>query len=162
MKKVSVLFVCLGNICRSPTAHGVFQKFVDDAGLSTQIIVDSAGTSGWHIGEPPDKRSAAAALKVGYDLSNLRGRKAVKQDFEHFDYVLAMDEANLVELETLRPSGYTGHLGLFLDFSTEKNYREVPDPYYGNGDGFKLVLSLVEDASMNLLSHIKEKHFQAL
>lgn len=159
MHKISVLFVCLGNICRSPTAHGVFQKMVEDAGLSAQIFVDSAGTSDWHVGKPPDKRSAAEALKAGYDLSALRGRQAVRQDFVSFDYILAMDEANLADLQELCPATYTGHLGLFLDFSLDKEYREVPDPYHGGGEGFKVVLSLVEDASAQLLNHIKLTHF---
>lgn len=156
MNKVSVLFVCLGNICRSPTAQGVFEKFVDEAGLQAKISVDSAGTSTWHIGAPPDSRSAAAALQAGYDISRLRGRKVVAEDFSNFDYVLAMDEANLVELEEIRPANFQGHLGLFLDFSADKEYREVPDPYHGTGEGFRLVLTLIEGAAKGLLNHIKK------
>ncbi len=154
MKKVKVLFVCLGNICRSPTAHGVFQKLVNDAGLSERVVVDSAGTSGWHIGAPPDKRSAAAARQAGYDLSTLRGRQVAAEDFESFDYVLAMDESNLFDLQEACPPAHSHKLSLFLDFSSQETWREVPDPYYGDGDGFKLVLSLVEDASRGLLKHV--------
>lgn len=160
MYKVRVLFVCLGNICRSPTAHGVFQKMVNDTGLANDIFVDSAGTSGWHIGEPPDRRSAAAALKAGYDLSSLRGRQAVHKDFDEFDYILAMDKANLSNLQDLCPANYRGHLGLFLHFSKDLAYTEVPDPYHGDGEGFKVVLSLVETASAALLSHIKMHDLQ--
>lgn len=160
MYKVRVLFVCLGNICRSPTAQGVFQKMVDDSGLSADIFVDSAGTSSWHIGEPPDKRSSAAALKAGYDLSAQRGRQAVRRDFDNFDYILAMDKANLSELQNLCPAKYKGHLGLFLPFAWDLAYTEVPDPYHGNGEGFKVVLSLVEAASAALLTHIKINDLQ--
>lgn len=156
MYKVKVLFVCLGNICRSPTAQGVFQKHVDEAGLGSQIFVDSAGTSGWHIGEPPDRRSAEAARKAGYDLSELRGRQVERRDFENFHYILAMDENNLANLEELCPSSFSGHLGLFLEFAVDPRYQEVPDPYYGDGEGFNLVLSLIEDASAGLLRHIRK------
>lgn len=159
MAKVRVLFVCLGNICRSPTAHGVFQKFVDQAGLSADITVDSAGTSNWHIDEAPDRRSSEAALAAGYDLSSLRGRQVARKDFEKFDYILAMDESNLADLEELCPSSFSGHLGLFLEFARNKNYQEVPDPYHGGEEGFGLVLSLIEDASAGLLKHLKKKYF---
>ena len=158
MRTIRVLFVCLGNICRSPTAHGVFQTMVEKVNLAKFIDVDSAGTSGWHIGEPPDKRSSAEALKAGYDLRNLRGRQVQKSDFEVFDYILAMDRANLVELEEMRPENYSGHLGLFLEFSQDENYTEVPDPYYGGGEGFRTVLSLVESASTGLLAEIRNKY----
>lgn len=157
-KKVNVLFVCLGNICRSPTADGVFQKYVEDAKLTHLINVDSAGTSGWHIGEPPDSRSVREAANRGYDLSYLRGRQVSKQDFEQFDYVLAMDKQNLLDLKALAPSNYSGHLGLFLDFSQQSDYSEVPDPYHGGKQGFTLVLDLIEDASNGLLKTILEKN----
>lgn len=155
MKKTKVLFVCLGNICRSPTADGVFQKLVDDAGLSEAIVVDSAGTSGWHIGTPPDSRTIEAAESRNYQLGHLRGRKAIAEDFEVFDYILAMDEDNLSALEKLKPVDYAGHLGLFLDFGRQSTYREVPDPYYGEANGFNFVLDLVEDACAGLLKHIR-------
>ena len=153
---VKVLMVCLGNICRSPTAHGLFEDLVAKKGLSEQIIVDSAGTSGWHIGSPPDRRSQAAARKRGYDLSAQRGRQATAADFARFDYILAMDEDNLYNLKQLAPPDYAGHLGLFLEFSTQMEYDEVPDPYHGGDAGFELVLDLIEDASEGLLRHIQK------
>jgi protein-tyrosine phosphatase len=147
----SVLFVCLGNICRSPTAHGVFSHQVAEAGLSGKIVVDSAGTGAWHVGEPPDARAAAAALLRGYDLSPLRARQVTPSDFGRFDYILAMDRGNLSHLEALCPEGYTGQLGLFLDFHPASPIKEVPDPYYGGDEGFEEVLDLVERAGEGLL-----------
>jgi len=154
---INVLFVCLGNICRSPTAHGVFQKMINDKHLQDKVEVESAGTSDWHIGNPPDKRSAAQAKKNGYDLSFIRGRQVQTDDFAVFDYILAMDEANLAELKELAPLDYEGHLSLFLDFSDDADYREVPDPYYGGGEGFQVVLSLIEGAAAGLLQEIQDK-----
>ncbi len=153
---IKVLFVCLGNICRSPTAHGVFQTMVEDQGLADSILVDSAGTAAYHVGNPPDSRSAATARKRGYDLSNLRARQAVETDFSDFDFILAMDESNLMNLRSLKPHNYSGHLGLFLDFSPEPE-SEVPDPYYGGDTGFEHVLNLVESASEGLLEQIKRE-----
>ena len=155
--KIRVLMVCLGNICRSPTAHGVLQHMVEARQLNHLIEVDSAGTSGWHIGSPPDPRSQAAARRRGYDLSAQRGREAVPQDFENFDYILAMDKANLRDLKRICPKDFTGHLGLFLQFGKQTQYDEVPDPYNGGSAGFELVLNLVEDAAEGLLNHILEK-----
>lgn len=152
-----VLFVCLGNICRSPTADGIFRHIVQREKLEHFISVDSAGTGDWHIGKKPDTRTIAAANKRGYDLSVLRARQVSAADFEEFDYILAMDNSNLRDLQQLKPKNYTGHLGLFLDFGTQKNHREVPDPYYGGADGFELVLDLVEEAAEGLLTHIREK-----
>ena len=154
---VKVLFVCLGNICRSPTADGLFQKLVSDAGLTKRIQVDSAGTASWHHGRAPDPRSIAAAKKRGFDLSGLRARAIKRSDFDEFDYILAMDENNLADLHSLKPAGYTGQLGLFLAFSSQKNYREVPDPYHGGSEGFEVVLDLVEDAAAGLLKSIQNK-----
>ena len=153
---IKVLFVCLGNICRSPTAHGVFQTMVEDQGLADSILVDSAGTAAYHVGNPPDSRSAATARKRGYDLSNLRARQAVETDFSDFDFILAMDESNLMNLRSLKPHNYSGHLGLFLDFSPEPE-RAVPDPYYGGDTGFEHVLNLIESASEGLLEQIKRE-----
>jgi len=155
---VQVMFVCLGNICRSPTAHGVFQKLVEDAGLAQQVSVESSGTAAWHVGKSPDRRSVAAAGERGYDLSQLVARQVCTGDFEQYDYVLAMDRSNLQDLEDIAPPGYRGHLGLFLSFGQQQSYLEVPDPYYGDGKGFELVLDLVEDAANGLLNHIKRRH----
>jgi len=152
---IRVLFVCLGNICRSPTAHGVFQKLVNDAGLENTVLVDSAGTAAWHIGKSPDSRSTAAAAKRGYDLSPLRARQAVAADFEQFDYVLAMDKENLTNLQRICPNGAKSAPQLFLyEFGRRVNEQEVPDPYYGGEDGFEHVLDLVEDACDDLLQDI--------
>ncbi|EAR62131.1 low molecular weight protein-tyrosine-phosphatase [Neptuniibacter caesariensis] len=153
---IKVLFVCLGNICRSPTADGVFRQVVEQRGLTEQIKVDSAGTAAYHVGNPPDHRSTLAAKKRGYDLSLLRARQAVVEDFTEFDYVLAMDHENLLNLKAIKPSNFTGHLGLFLDFA-EASESEVPDPYYGGDSGFEHVLDLVEAASEGLLQEIERQ-----
>ncbi len=155
---INVLMVCLGNICRSPTAQGVFETMVDNNALAHQIHVDSAGTSSWHINEPPDRRSQSAALKRGYDLSHQRGRQVTVRDFERYDYILAMDEDNLTDLKRLCPKDYKGHLGLFLAFNQQAEYEEVPDPYHGGGQGFELVLDLIEGASEGLLAHIQRTY----
>ncbi len=155
-KPVRVLFICMGNICRSPTAEGVFKHFVSQAGLEEHIFSDSAGTHDYHIDEPPDLRSQRAAAKRGYDLASLRGRQVSRRDFEEFDYVLAMDEANLRLLERLCPPPQAHKLRLFLEFSGNPARREVPDPYYGGAQGFEHVLDLVEQASQDLLRHLRE------
>jgi protein-tyrosine phosphatase len=155
---VKVLFVCLGNICRSPTAEGVFLKLVADAGLSKRIDVDSAGTAGWHQGRAPDIRTVAVAKKQGYDLSMLRARQVVVSDFEKFDYILAMDSENLSNLMKLQPINHTGFISLFLEFGLQKTYCEVPDPYHGENKDFELVVDLAEDAARGLLAHIRKNH----
>jgi protein-tyrosine phosphatase len=143
----NVLFVCLGNICRSPTACGVLEKKIAQAGLTDQIGVDSAGTSDWHIGRPPDPRTLAAAAKAGYDLSSQRARQVSRDDFDRFDYILAMDRKNLAELEALKPKRFTGHLGLFLDGWADSPCRDMPDPYYGSAEDFAQVVRLSEAAA---------------
>lgn len=154
--KTSVLFVCLGNICRSPTAHGVFQTLVQQQGLGADIHVDSAGTAAYHVGNPPDQRSVAAARSRGYDLTALRARQVSAEDFQQFDYILAMDQENLLNLQRLQPANFNGHLGLFLPLG-QCVETEVPDPYYGGADGFEQVLDLVENASMGLLMRIQQE-----
>lgn len=156
---VKVLFVCLGNICRSPTAEGVFQKLVTDAGLTKRIQIDSAGTASWHQGREPDPRTVAAAKRRNIDLSVLRARAVKTSDFNEFDYVLAMDKNNLSDLQQLKPADYAGHLGLFLAFGSQSEYLEVPDPYHGGSEGFELVLDLVEDAAAGLLASIQKNKF---
>ncbi len=158
MKPIQVLMVCLGNICRSPTAQGVFEARIQQRQLAEHILVDSAGTSGWHIGELPDARSRKAAQRRGYDLSQQRGRQVTVQDFHDFDYILAMDRQNLQALKAICPDGFSGHLGLFLEFSRKQSYLEVPDPYHGGSEGFELVLDLIEEAADGLLADILEKH----
>lgn len=155
---IKVLFVCMGNICRSPTADGVFKHLVEQAGLSDQIYIDSAGTHSYHIGNPPDSRSQAAALRRGIDLSDLRARQVNREDFAEFDYVLAMDRENYRDLQSLCPPEQADKLHLFLEFAPELGTREVPDPYFGRGqEGFELVLDLIEAASEGLLTDIRQR-----
>lgn len=155
--QVSVLFVCLGNICRSPTAEGVFRHLVQQEGHDNLITTDSAGTHAYHIGEQPDRRAQQTARSRGIDLSDLRGRKAIKTDFEAFDYVLAMDDDNYQILESMCPTGLEDKLSLFLNFSKEYSETQVPDPYYGGDQGFEHVFDLVESASRGLLDDIKKR-----
>ena len=158
LNKIKVLFVCLGNICRSPTAHGVFEHLVQTEGLADHIVVDSAGTGDWHIGHAPDKRSAAVAKQRGFDLDHLRARQVTSADFNEFHYVLAMDDNNLSDLQVMCPADYEGQLALFLDYHPESQYREVPDPYYGGAKGFDDVFDMVETASAELLAVIRQQH----
>lgn len=152
----SVLFVCLGNICRSPTAHAVFRQKIKDSRL--QVEIDSAGTSGYHVGASPDQRSAKHGKKRGYDFSQLFARAVVPQDFDHFDYVLAMDEQNRQDLMNSCPIEHQHKVQLFLDYANNyPNQNEVPDPYYGGEQGFEFVLDLVEDACDGLIKHLLEK-----
>lgn len=157
--RVGVLFVCMGNICRSPTAEGVFTHLATERGLAERLRIDSAGTVEFHVGEPPDPRAQAAALQRGIDLSPLRARHVQPSDFETFHYVLAMDEENLGFLRRRCPDGHTDKVRLFLEFAPKADVCEVPDPYYGGLKGFERVFSLVREASLGLLTHIEEHHF---
>ncbi len=151
---VKVLFVCLGNICRSPTAHGVFRGLVERRGMGDSIVVDSCGTGDWHIGHPPDARAALEARSRGYDLSDLRARQVKPDDFYEFDYILAMDKENLANLKAMRPASGSGQLALFLSFAPDEGGQEVPDPYYGGDEGFARVFEMIERASEGLLQEI--------
>lgn len=154
-KSVKVLFVCMGNICRSPMAEGVFKHYVAEAKLGERIASDSAGTHDYHVGEPPDPRAQRIAGKRGYDLSGLRGRQVSRRDFDEFEYVLAMDEMNLRLLQRLCPAQHAHKLRLFLEFGPDPELREVPDPYYGGTQGFEQVLDMVEQAAHGLLEHLR-------
>jgi protein-tyrosine phosphatase len=156
-KSVKVLFVCTGNICRSPTAEGVFKHAVEKAGLAHRITSDSAGTGDYHIGEAPDPRAQSAALGRGYDLSPLCARQVSRRDFGEFDYILAMDETHLRQLKRLCPAEHAGKLKLFMEFAGEGALLEVPDPYYGGAHGFEQVLDMVERASRGLLEHLRQR-----
>ena len=157
IKPVGVLFVCMGNICRSPTAHGVFQALVDEQDLGHAIRVDSAGTHSYHVGSPPDPRSQSTARARGVDLSGLRARRFESADFRQFEYLLAMDTGNLADMNAIRPDDAVTSAELMLRYAERFTQREIPDPYYGN-DGFELVYDMVEDAARGLLRHIREKH----
>ena len=155
--RTGVLFVCMGNICRSPTAEIVFRDRAKRAGLLDQLKIDSAGIGDWHVGQPPDDRAIVHARRRGYDLSELRARQVTRDDFAYFRWILAMDRRNLRALEALKPDSYEGHLCLFLDLAPHLGVREVPDPYFGAADGFETVLELTERASEALLERIFEE-----
>ena len=153
---ISVLFVCMGNICRSPTAEGVFRHLVEEGGLSDHIEIDSAGTHAYHINEPPDRRATAAAGRRGYSLTAIRARRVVDTDFERFDYIIAMDRDNVERLVEQADVEHHDKIRLFLDFANAQ-VDEVPDPYYGGAAGFERVLDLVEDASRGLLEMLRKQ-----
>jgi protein-tyrosine phosphatase len=155
---VKVLFVCMGNICRSPTAQGVFEHLVESQGLSSTIEIDSAGTHAYHVGDPPDKRAMQAARKRGVELSGQRARRVTEIDFSEFDYVLAMDRDNYDHLLALCPPAQRTKLHLFLHFASDAEEEEVPDPYYGGLSGFERVLDLIEQAAHGLLTEIRQQH----
>ncbi|GAB2843576.1 low molecular weight protein-tyrosine-phosphatase [Pseudoduganella ginsengisoli] len=153
MSKTSILFVCMGNICRSPTAEGVFRHRAEQAGLALDI--DSAGTHAYHVGNPPDQRSMQHAHKRGYDLSAQRARQVSAMDFEVFDHILAMDHENLAILTSRCPAPYQHKLGLFMQYATRSDSDIVPDPYYGGAQGFDQVLDYVEDAADGLITMLQ-------
>jgi protein-tyrosine phosphatase len=149
-----VLFVCLGNICRSPTAEGVLRSIAAREFPSLSIEIDSAGTADYHTGEPPDRRTVAAARRRGYDLAGLRARQLQPVDFDRFDLVLAMDRSNLTEIESRRPQHAKSRVAMFLEFAPDAADSEVPDPYYGGIEDFERVLDLCEVAARGLLAHL--------
>jgi len=155
MEKIKVLFVCMGNICRSPTAEGVFAKLIKEQDLEEYFVIDSAGTHAYHIGEPPDLRAQHAALERDVELNNLRARKVIMADFEDFDFLLAMDDENYAVLMEASPDEYKDKISYFLDYAPHLKTREVPDPYYGGKYGFERVLDLIEAASEGFLSNLQ-------
>ena len=152
-----VLLVCMGNICRSPTAEGVLRYFIKNNNLGDKVEVDSAGTHGYHVGEAPDSRTQRAAAVRGYNLSQLRARKVARQDLDYFDLILAMDKSNLDNLRRLATPEQQERIKLFMDYARSFDDDEVPDPYYGLGHGFDLVLDMVEDAALGLIDEIKRQ-----
>ncbi len=156
---VKILFVCMGNICRSPMAEGVFRRMLDSAGLTGQVSVDSAGTHSYHIGAAPDSRGQTTARRRGVDLSALRARQVTVDDFVEFDHVLAMDRENFEHLLALcQDDQLQRRIQLFMDFAPDLPEREVPDPYYGGPNGFERVMDLIEEASQGLLMHLRERY----
>jgi protein-tyrosine phosphatase len=153
-QRVSVLFVCMGNICRSPTAEGIFRKLVQERAPHLQVEIDSAGTHAYHVGEPPDRRAIAAAERRGIDLSGLRARMVDEGDFESFDLLVAMDQLNREVLLDRSPDEYRDRIRLMLEFAPSTDIDDVPDPYYGGPVGFEHVLDLVEEASKGLLDEL--------
>lgn len=158
MKITQVLFVCMGNICRSPTAEAVMRKCLLDAGLQHHVLVDSAGTHDYHVGEPPDPRAQAAALRRGYDLSALRARQVSPEDFEEFDLLLAMDFNNLEVLQSMCPPERHAKLGLLMAYAETRNATIVHDPYYRGAKDFDLVLDYIEDGCKGLIQSIVHSH----
>ena len=154
--KVSVLFVCLGNICRSPTAEGVLRHLAKQEAPSLALKIDSAGTADYHIGAPPDARSQFAALRRGIDISDLRARQVKEEDFRRFDLILAMDRQNLNALEAMRPKNSRAHLALFLEYAPSLKIPEVPDPYYGETEAFDKVLDLTTAAARGLIAALHD------
>jgi protein-tyrosine phosphatase len=151
----SVLFVCMGNICRSPTVEGVFRRAVENELAEFAIDIDSAGTHAYHVGEAPDPRARRAAERRGIDLSTLRARRIAADDFTRFDLVLGMDPLNVVVMEEVCPPEFRDRIRLLLEFAPETGREDVPDPYYGGSNGFEYVLDLAESASAGLLTHIR-------
>jgi len=154
---VKVLFVCMGNICRSPTAHGVFRQLVHEEGLAEVVEIDSAGTHAYHVGNPPDRRAQSTAITRGIDLSDLRARQVDTGDFTQYDYVIAMDQENYISLSQQCPDEHVEKIYLFMDFAPQMRTREVPDPYYGGAQGFERVFDLVDAASRGLLMDIRRR-----
>lgn len=158
----AILFICMGNICRSPTADGVLRHKVQRLGLTDQVQVDSAGTHNYHPGSPPDERSQVHALRRGFDLSALRARQVQSDDFARFDLILAMDHDNLALLQRACPAQHRHKLQRLTEFCQRYTSAEVPDPYYGGGAGFETVLDLVEDACDGLLAHLQQRGLVSL
>jgi len=152
----------MGNICRSPTAEGVFRRLVEARGLNNYLYIDSAGTHGYHTGCSPDPRSASIAAKRGYDLSAIRSRRVEAKDFRDFDYLIVMDQENFAFLKALRPSEAKAETRLLMEFSKQFTERDVPDPYYGGPRGFERVLDMVEDASKGFLEYLLSKDLAAV
>ncbi len=154
---IKILFVCMGNICRSPTAEGVFQNLVEKSSLVGKVKIDSAGTYAYHAGEAPDKRAISAAASRGIDISKQTARAVKEQDFNDFDMILAMDRDNLDVLRGMAPINSKAKLKLFLDYGSSGKTKEVPDPYFGGTSGFEIVLDLIQDASLGLLREVRPK-----
>ena len=155
---IGVLFVCLGNICRSPAAQGILEQKISQAGLDGKIHVDSCGTAAFNVGKAPDARSQAASLRAGYDISGQIARQICDEDYERFDYVIAMDRINLTNVEAWAPKDYRGEIQLFMNYCKNGGNTQIPDPYYKEADAFDAVIASLEKAASGLLEHIRQKH----
>ncbi|MFV0543950.1 MAG: low molecular weight protein-tyrosine-phosphatase [Marinicella pacifica] len=155
MSKHKILFICMGNICRSPSAEAIFSQLIKDAGLTDQFVIDSAGTHAYHVGHAPDKRSVAAAGNRGIDMNHLRARQVELSDFTQYDRLIVMDLANLHELKKRFPDQSHDKVSLMMSYAEKRTETEVPDPYYGGEDGFERVLDLLQDAAQGLLDDIR-------
>ncbi|MCX7554106.1 low molecular weight phosphotyrosine protein phosphatase [Marinicella sp. S1101] len=158
MKKI--LFICMGNICRSPSAEAVFQQLVNEQGLAADFVIDSAGTHSYHVGAKPDPRSMQAAKKRGIQMQHLRARQVQSEDYQRFDFLITMDDANRSNLASMFPQHSQEKVYAMLSFSERNDLDEVPDPYYGSGDGFELVLDLLQDASKGLLNFLRQSEVE--
>lgn len=157
MDKIKILFVCMGNICRSPTAEGVFRQLITDKKINHLFEIDSAGTIDYHAGSPPDLRSQKAAARRGIDISMLRARQVTINDFDYYDYILAMDRENYYQLLQLTPAKNVHKIKLFLSFAPHLEIEEVPDPYYGGANGFEYVLDIIEAGAQGLLAKLNNQ-----
>ncbi len=155
---VGVLFVCLGNICRSPAAQGIFEHRIRSAGLSDQIHTDSCGTAAFNLGKSPDERSQSAALRAGYDISDQIARQICDEDYQRFNYVIAMDRINLTNVEAWAPKDFAGEINLFMNYCKNGGNAQIPDPYYKEAEAFDGVIQTLERAADGLLAHIRTKH----
>ncbi|GMR03827.1 MAG: low molecular weight protein-tyrosine-phosphatase [Gammaproteobacteria bacterium] len=155
--KIKILFVCLGNICRSPMAEGMFRQRIKEAGLEGLVEIDSAGTHDYNVGRPPDARAQMAALRRGANISRLRGRQTCAEDIRTFDYILAMDRENYKDLRAICPVGLEHKLKMFLDYAPGRPERDVPDPLFGGDDGFDRVLDMIEEAASGLLEDLRRR-----
>lgn len=155
---VKVLFVCLGNICRSPSAQGVLQKMVDDIGLSEHFLIDSCGTAPFNVGKSPDKRAIYAASKRGYDIGDMVARQIHRDDYQQFQYIIAMDHKNLSSLQTWAPDDFQGEIALFMKYGSHRGLAQVADPYYEDSEKFDAVIETLEKASRGFLKYVVKKH----
>ncbi len=155
---IGVLFVCLGNICRSPSAQGIFQKMVDEAGLTARFAIDSCGTAPFNVGKSADPRAVAACARAGYDISTLIARQVHDDDFRKFQYIVPMDHKNLATLRGWTPAGFNGELALFMTYCDNGGLTQIPDPYYEDASKFDAVIRTLEKASRGLLGHIRKTH----
>ena len=155
---IHIVFVCLGNICRSPSAQGILEKLVKDANLESQISVDSCGTAAFNVGKSPDPRAIAACKKQGYDIASQIARQITVEDYDKADYVIAMDNINMMNVKAWAPENYAGELSLFMRYGGASEYAQVPDPYYDDADKFDGTVKVLERAARGLLKQIREKH----